>query len=860
MRKLLPGTILFLATFAFVQTLAIAQNNSTKSSDGPFKRLELIGGLQRPPRISVGKLEQIEFVKNGFGWARTATALWTTNDKGQSWRQITPGKINQQRLSGASFVNENTGFVILADRQTSLVELARTTDGGQSWTQQAINLPGTNFAEANLDLIGIDFNNGVVGKIALQTLSSSNFINVSLFSTDDGGLTWRSDAKINRSGETSFNEITSSFLTSKQKTFVKINNKDFEFFTNHSNKTFSAPLAPGENVSALDFADNHNGWLLAESGRCSDFKSGCEQAARLLATNDGGGSWFDITPQAARQTVSDNGENLMPSERTNVFDFTRESQTNVFLPPAGATRISLNRGFDKCTAAPVAQMQTWWNESPFYDVNIYISGRNRGCAQPQLSASWVNQVSAQGWGLIPTIVGYQAPCSVCANCQKLSFDATVAEAQGRGEADIAITDANNLGLTAGTVLYYDMERYDDLSGTGACSTPVKAFLKGWTDRLHEQNYLSGTYGSPTNAINDWVNIPAASLMDAVWMARWNNNPSVWGTAVAPLTDLYWRNHQRIHQYQAPANATWGGITFNIDGNISDGPVAGVRPARNKRSDFDGDGKSDIAVFRPVTGTWYWLGSQNNSLNSIQFGAPGDVITPGDYDNDGRTDVAVFRPETGIWYELSANPARPNANVLRNRQFGAAGDIPVAADYDGDGNTDLAVYRQGTWFITPSFDRLNPNLRGEAFGAPDDIPVPGDYDADGKTDLAVFRPSTGVWYVSQSSLGFTFAQFGASGDRPVQGDYDNDGKTDLAVFRPETGVWYLLQSSAGFAAIQFGSNSDQPAPGDFDGDGKYDPAVFRPNTGTWFVLQSQAGFTAIQFGADGDKPVPTGYLP
>ena len=81
--------------------------------------------------------------------------------------------------------------------------------------------------------------------------------------------------------------------------------------------------------------------------------------------------------------------------------------------------------------------------------NIYISGRNRGCAQPQLTAAWVNQVSAMGWGLITTIVGYQAPCSVCASCQKHSFDAGVAETQGRAEADIAITDANNLGLTQG---------------------------------------------------------------------------------------------------------------------------------------------------------------------------------------------------------------------------------------------------------------------------------------------------------------------------------------------------------------------------------------------------------------------------
>jgi Domain of unknown function (DUF1906) len=240
-------------------------------------------------------------------------------------------------------------------------------------------------------------------------------------------------------------------------------------------------------------------------------------------------------------------------------------------------------------------MQTWWNTSPFYDVNIYMSGRNRGCTQAQLTAAWVNSVTAQGWGLIPTIVGYQSPCSVCTSCVKHSSDAPTAEQQGRGEADIAIADANALGLTQGTVLYYDMERYDDLSGTGACSTPTKAFLKGWTDRLKELGYKSGVYGSPFNANGDWINIPQASQPDIVWLARWNNVMSVWG--VAPLPDTYWTNHQRIHQWLGPRNETWGGVTFNIDNNISDAPVAGLAIAKNKRADFDGDGRSDISVWR-----------------------------------------------------------------------------------------------------------------------------------------------------------------------------------------------------------------------------------------------------------------------
>jgi uncharacterized delta-60 repeat protein len=263
-------------------------------------------------------------------------------------------------------------------------------------------------------------------------------------------------------------------------------------------------------------------------------------------------------------------------------------------------------------------------------------------------------------------------------------------------------------------------------------------------------------------------------------------------------------------------------------------------------DFDGDGKSDISVFRPSDGVWY-LSRSTAGFGALQFGIQNDRLAPADYDGDGKTDIAVFRD--GNWY-LQRSQAGFDAV-----QFGAAGDVPQPADFDGDGRAELAVFRPsaGSWYV---LNLVNNQFTGAQFGTNLDKPVAADYDGDGKADYAVFRPSDGTWYMLRSQQGFTGVQFGIASDKPVVGDYDGDGKADPAVYRD--GVWYQLRSGQGFAAVQFGIQSDLPAPADYDGDGKTDLAVYRDNT--WYLLRSTAGFTGAQFGTAGDKPVPNAFVP
>jgi hypothetical protein len=281
------------------------------------------------------------------------------------------------------------------------------------------------------------------------------------------------------------------------------------------------------------------------------------------------------------------------------------------------------------------------------------------------------------------------------------------------------------------------------------------------------------------------------------------------------------------------------------------------PLKNKVSDFDGDGKTDLSAFTPASGNWQIEQSSNGSPSTINFGLNGDVLTPGDYDGDGIVDLAIFRPSTGTWWIRSST----NPGSFQAVQFGLSNDIPMSADFDADGKTDIAVWRPstGVWYILQS----TLGIRITQWGLSTDKPVRGDFEGDGKADIAVWRPSNGVWYVLQSSSSIPlYGAFGTNGDKPVSADFDGNGITDFAVYRPSTGIWYILDPlTQAFSAYYFGLAEDLPIPADYDGDSRADVAVFRPSTNVWYRLNSSNGsFAARVFGQTGDRPSPSSVQP
>ncbi|MGW6277135.1 glycoside hydrolase domain-containing protein [Kribbella sp. NPDC055071] len=233
-----------------------------------------------------------------------------------------------------------------------------------------------------------------------------------------------------------------------------------------------------------------------------------------------------------------------------------------------ATRFT-GLAFDTCTAPTLAQM-TAWKASPYKAIGIYVGGVNRSCAQPQLTASWVREVTALGWRLVPIYLGLQAPCGT----RKYRMSTTSSNREGVRDADDAVAKAKALGIIPGSAIYNDMENYDRTNAT--CRSAVLHYLSAWTREVHRLSYLSGVYANLSSGARDLADAyksPSYARPDALWIARWDGSSALTGWATIP--DAFWAVGQRGKQYKGDHTEMYGGVTLNIDTDRFDGPVASV---------------------------------------------------------------------------------------------------------------------------------------------------------------------------------------------------------------------------------------------------------------------------------------------
>ena len=298
------------------------------------------------------------------------------------------------------------------------------------------------------------------------------------------------------------------------------------------------------------------------------------------------------------------------------------------------------------------------------------------------------------------------------------------------------------------------------------------------------------------------------------------------------------------------------------------------------TDFNGDGKTDFSVARNESGTIVWYNYDGVSappagITYAFFGAAAtDFIVPEDFDGDNKTDVAVWRPGVGGvagFYILQSSN-----NTVRFDAFGLENDDPaVVGDYDGDGKADPAVYRcpslsgpDGQCYFHFKGSLNNPGGLVTSipwgFGVDGDFfPYIGDFDGDGKNDYCIQRsnpssPSQGQFVLLRTSDGGAeYIDWGFSSDFLLPGDYDGDGKSDFCVRRTVGGLrnhYVLTRTGSGFFQ-QWGITGDQSVPGDYDGDGKTDIAVWRGSS-----TQGQTAFYVLNSASNSVRAFQWGQCP
>ncbi|MFF8405761.1 glycoside hydrolase domain-containing protein [Streptomyces sp. NPDC015684] len=243
------------------------------------------------------------------------------------------------------------------------------------------------------------------------------------------------------------------------------------------------------------------------------------------------------------------------------------AQTSMAATAWPAQKTFTGRAFDTCTAPSVSAMKAW--HTGFYGAAaVYVGGRNRGCNQPNLTASWVKSVSGQGWKLIPLYVGAQPPCQSGANPEKLT--ASTAASLGAKDAADAVSKAAALGMKAGSAIYLDMEAYD--STNTSCNDAVLTYVRAFGKGLRAKTYRFGYYGFSSSSAKAIATAKdRTDLPGNLWYALWDKKNTT--TTDWPWGATLFTGHSRGHQYMVNSKETHGGVTLTVDRDAWDAPVA-----------------------------------------------------------------------------------------------------------------------------------------------------------------------------------------------------------------------------------------------------------------------------------------------
>ena len=288
-----------------------------------------------------------------------------------------------------------------------------------------------------------------------------------------------------------------------------------------------------------------------------------------------------------------------------------------------------------------------------------------------------------------------------------------------------LIDAATLCDPANEIVYRIMRSINDGGYTFLADVLSTASSYSDTTVVDGNNYQYRVY-----AVNVAVEADSIGVFNA---ARWSldgNGNSVWDNSIVDFRYRF-------------------GLT-------SDKPIVG---------DWDGDGRSEIAIYRD--GSWYFDANGNGiwdgeSIDKLvrTFIDPiaGDIPVAGDWNADGVTEIGIYRPLNGNWFlDINGNEIWDGKIIDRKFIFGIAevNDVPVVGNWTGCGGDKIGLYRSGKWLLDTNgngiLDGKTIDTRFDSFPAKlGDIPVVGDWDGGGRDKIGFFR--SGTWVLDKNGNG------------------------------------------------------------------------------------------------------------
>ncbi len=520
----------------------------------------------------------VDFLDSQHGWlmvrmnGNTAVSigvLRATEDGGRTWHARSAPVAGPIR-----FLTAKDGWLAGGPTEDQIQALFVTHDGGGTWQEQRPKPPSQTQAAVNPTYDLPVFEDSQHGFLP-ASFSGPDGVGSALvlFSTADAGITWNPDRVLLNLPETSQGVILPSAIADSAWICASASGQSITITTTErggsltigptkSRRAEPPNLSKFPSILQLGFADESRGWLLLLDGG-------------LYSTSTGGAAWKKVTPPSADRTPHQSKPVVAPAKT--------EQTTDMFSEPisdAPSTSVSTHIGLDTFPVIPSGDMQNWSNNSPYYDVGIYLPGSKNKTNDPKLTSAWLSSAQGQGWGIMPLWFGLQSACACRTQnpcvpfTYQFSTNTSQAKTDGVNEAKAAISSAQKLGLSP-TIIYHDIENYTPDGST--CSLPVQAFLSGWDQQMQTVG-KAGVYGNPAPAAQDFSS--ATPIPDDVWIAKYpaqGQVPQVTTWALGKLPDSpNWTSNQRIRQSQQNLVQAWGSATsYKIDFDIENATVVNL---------------------------------------------------------------------------------------------------------------------------------------------------------------------------------------------------------------------------------------------------------------------------------------------